>query len=619
MIELSPFERAAWESALRRGEAWRERAEARRLRGVVHTPPELARAMAERTHVALTSLGMPGGVADPRVHLVDPSCGTGTFLAAAAHVAAREAPGFRPFRVSGWDVDDDALRDAAAALGGAFDGVPIALAAQDTLGSHVEPPPDGCVAILGNPPWAARSENRGDAGIEALLEDFRCDMHGERLSERKLGVLSDTYVRFLRWACEAVRMAPRGGVVSLVMNGSFLDGPVHRGLRAALCRWFDGVSIWDLGGSALVAREAGRDDNVFGVRPGVAVLTAWTHGGETPPRVRARASTWRVRGSVEQKWAALSDWATGEGSFFMPCAPLYRLSESAGHSWPAGYVDLPVLMPFHQEGVQTNRDEVVVDRDPDRLRDRLERFIAGSEDADLGPALAERQHYAPEKARAAVRAAWTSDPERCVQPIAYRPFDPAYFVPIAPLCHRPRTSLIEAMQRSELALVTVRKDRGERPWAHAMAVRHVPDNCLLSSRSSCRARAFPTHQPDGTSNLDPEALGAWAAALPTSPGPRQVVAWVLLWLMAPAYQQRFDALLKGDYPAIPGPRDTSEWEEGTRLGEDLIALCLQDRHTKLPEHTEVGHHREVRSPWGFERALSAASAFVELRFRAEGV
>src|SRR5690606_15742527 len=83
--------------------------------------------------------------------------------------------------------------------------------------------------VLGNPPWASRSANRGAREVEALLEDFRRDGTGARLVERKLGVLSDDYVRFFRWSAEVVRRAPGGGIVALVTNGSFLDGPVHRG------------------------------------------------------------------------------------------------------------------------------------------------------------------------------------------------------------------------------------------------------------------------------------------------------------------------------------------------------------------------------------------------------
>lgn len=613
---LTAAEEAARHAAVERAEAWRERDGERRLRGVVHTPPQLARAMAERAHAALLELGAAGGLCDPSVHLVDPSCGTGTFLAAAHGVASlRSVSGSRPWRVTGWDLDADAVESARRALAGVFadTGWPLVLATGDTLAQHVEPPPGGRVVVLGNPPWAARSENRGDARMEALLEDFRRDADGERLTERKLGVLSDAYVRFLRWACEAVSSAPQGGVVSLVMNASFVDGPVHRGLRAALCRWFEGVSIWDLGGSALIARQGERDDNVFGVRPGVAVLTAWTRGPAKGP-VRPAVRSWRVRGALESKWAALREWPTHEGPPHLPQPPHFAFGPLVGEDWPASYAALPSLMPFHQEGVQTNRDELVVDRSAARLRARVEGILAGRDDADLTRAYQASGHYSPTHARDALARAWATDAASCIAPIAYRPFEPGFFVPVAPLCHRPRPELLRAMAKSGLALVTVRKDRGERPWAHALAVSAIPDNCLLSSRSSCRARAFPTHDPEGAPNLDADAMARWAVALTTPPTPGEVVAWGLAWLMAPAYRTRFDALLKQDYPRLPPPRSDDEWRAGVAVGQALVDLCTRDDGTRLPERIDLGHHREVRAPWGFLRAVAAADAFVQARF-----
>lgn len=614
-LVLTPAEQAARDAALGRTEAWRDREGERRTRGVVHTPPELARAMAERAHAALQELGASGGLADPSVHLVDPSCGTGTFLAAAHGVATRglTVP-THPWRATGWDLDADAVTSAHGALASTFAATkwPLVVQACDTLAQHVESPPGGRVVVLGNPPWAARSENRGDARIEALLEDFRRDADGERLNERKLGVLSDAYVRFLRWACEAVRGAAQGGVVSLVMNASFVDGPVHRGLRAALFRWFDGVSIWDLGGSALVARQGERDDNVFGVRPGVAVLTAWTRGAAAEQGARVRS--WRVRGTLADKWEALRSWSDHEGAPYAPQPPHFAFGPVLSEAWPTTYVPLPELMPFHQEGVQTNRDDLVVDRSAARLRNRVERLVAGREDEDLARAYAASGHYSPENAREALSRAWAQDPESCVQPIAYRPFEYASFIPVAPLCHRPRPELLRAMAKSEVALVTVRKDRGERPWAHALAVSAIPDNCLLSSRSSCRARAFPTHGPEGAPNLDADVLARWAAALATPPTSLEVVAWGLTWLMAPAFQTRFDALLKQDYPRLPPPESDAEWREGVALGQALLQLCTLDDGARLPERSEVGHHREVRAPWGFLRAISAADSFVQARF-----
>src|SRR5690606_21336320 len=128
--------------------------------------------------------------------------------------------------------------------------------------------------VLGNPPWAAKSGSAARAASDALLADFRRDERGAPLDQRKLGVLPDDYVRFLRWGAEVVRRAPGGGALAMVTNGSYLDGAVHRGVRAALLRWFAWVDIIDLGGSALLAREPGSapDQNVFGVRPGPAVI-----------------------------------------------------------------------------------------------------------------------------------------------------------------------------------------------------------------------------------------------------------------------------------------------------------------------------------------------------------
>ncbi|MBK7153648.1 MAG: hypothetical protein IPH72_18025 [Sandaracinaceae bacterium] len=109
-------------------------------------------------------------------------------------------------------------------------------------------------------------------------------------------------------------------------------------------------------------------------------------------------------------------------------------------------------------------------------------------------------------------------------------------------------------------------------------------------------------------------MARWAAALTAPPTPAQVVAWGLLWLMAPAYRTRFDALLKQDYPRLPPPLSDHEWQAGVAVGQALVDLCTRDDGTRLPERIDLGHHREVRAPWGFLRAVAAADTFVQARF-----
>ncbi len=569
----------------------------RKRHGVVHTPPVLARFVAKSVDAALRELGR-SGLSDPDVAVVDPACGPGAFLAAGlatslATSVAAEAPG-RPRVALGLDRDAGALAQAEGILRAPATaaGWPLRLAHVDTLSSLDVLTEDerrgATLAILGNPPWAGRSASRGEALSDALLDDFRRDAHGQPLRERKIGVLSDAYVRFWRWSCELARQAEGGAVVALVTNASFLDGPVHRGMRAALARWFERIDVAYLGGSALVAQRAGeRDENVFGVRPSVAVTIAVRRHETHAARVRYAA----LRGTREDKLSALERAGGVEGLPLVDIpargawAPAARV-EPAYATWPA----LPELMPFHREGLQSNRDALCVDVDRAALLARLRAFAAGAP----GPARADEPsaHYDPERARAAIRAAdLAGAPAAAVVRVAYRPLDDRWMAVLPSLCHRPRPELLMALRRSRLALLTVRKDRGARPWAHFGLTRHPVDNCYLSARSSCRTRAFPTHAPDGRPNLDVDALAKWARALDTLPTSAELVRYVLAVLASSAYRQRFDAALRADYPRVPPPSPQG-WEAMLAAGRALERAFSDS--TGGDEPFVVGHHQVAR-------------------------
>ncbi len=584
----------------------------RRAEGIVHTPAALARFVAAEADAALrTHLGLPLGLADRRVALVDPAVGTGAFLAAAFDLAGSRRGG--PAACLGFDLDEPALEAARASLGEAFASRawPLELTRLDTLGAEPVAPAEVAV-VMGNPPWAARSGSSARAPSDALLADFRRDDRGAPLGERKSGVLSDDYVRFFRWGAEVVRRAPGGGVLALVTNASFVDGPVHRAMRAALLRWFAWVDVLDLGGSALVARDAvgdagaGRDENVFPVRPKVAVTIATrppSHG-ELLPAAAVRFT--RLRGSRAEKLARLAERL--EARAFEPHAPLFVLAPGGDVRFPEDAVPLPALFPFHREGVQTNRDDVCVDRDRDALLARLRAFAERATPEAARRAAQALAHYDPERARAAVARALAADPDGTeglsVRPIAYRPFDVRFVAPVAPLCHRPRPDLIEAMARSSFALLTVRKDRGERAWTHFGAAAMVPDNCFLSARSSCRTRAFPTHGPGGSPNRDAAA----ASALFGECGEVRVedaLDYALGLLAAAPYRARYGELLLRDYPRVLAPPSRAAFDAVREAGAAVRAAFLTPPSAGAAP-VVVGHHA-VRPSADFARAIEAAS------------
>lgn len=573
----------------------------KRSGGVVHTPVELARGMLREADALLGRHGLPR-VGSAALEILDPATGPGVFLAATiAHARGEEA------RLAGIDVDPAAFAATRAALGRAAEarGWRLSLEVRDAL----EVPWDGTHGasarlVVGNPPWSARG--LGPAFVEALVRDFHRDERGAPLGERRRGVLADAYVRFLRWAADAVERAPGGGALALVTNSSYLDGPVHRGVRAFLTSRFDEVSIVDLGGSALVARAPGAiDQNVFGVRPGAAVLLA-----ARPPRGGARLArvTYRaLGGTVEDKLAALAK----PREPVVVEEPLASLRPRARTSPEyAGWPSIAEWLPFHAEGVQSNRDALVFDRDRGALLERLERVARGR--LELAP----RPHFDPREALRSLRALEAGEGfEPHVRPVAYRPLDARWAFLHPSLCHRPRPPLLEAMGASSLALVSVRQDRGGLPWAHAALVAHPIDNCFLSSRSSCRARAFPTHRPDGSPNLAPSVLGA-LRALGLEPAPRQVLAYLAAVLSSRPYVRAHAPALALDYARVPLPRDRTVFSQlaglGERLAAGLDARADTVRAGGVRALVRVGHH-------AFDAEDPAVAALAKLREEIDAV
>jgi hypothetical protein len=581
MTELHPAEQQAQAAAHARDAVLARDPERRRAHGVVHTPAELARGvLGVLDELLQRRLDLSLGVADPRLHLIDPACGPGAFLAATQRLwAARGRPS--GVKLSGIDIDPNALRSAAELM--PYGPSDLALHRADVLRDPVllelaqsEP---RVLALVGNPPWAsARSEKT--ASMQALLEDFRRDEQGARLRERKLGVLSDAYVRFFRACAEAARQSDRGAVVALVTNGSFLDGPVHRGMRAALRAWFDELYVLDLGGSALIHRagRSERDDNVFGVRPSVTVSWLCRLPGASDAR-EGRVHYARLWGDRDSKLSALARMRLDDLGF-EPLEierPLSRfVPRPRTHASYASWPSLADWMPFHREGVQTNRDRLAVDSDRGALVERMRRFARGEHLAELESTYADQAHFSADVARRNVAAALERDPDGArgivARPLAYRPFDTRWFCPVVPLCHRPRNELALAIDRAPEVLVSVRKDRGASPYTHFGAASLTIDNCFMSTRSSCRARAFPICTPSGDDNLSDALREPLEQRLGVPVRAAEVARYAIAFLAAPSYRQRFDVELHADYPRLPLPSSREAWEAAIGVGGRIWSL-----------------------------------------------
>lgn len=513
---------------------------------------------------------------DPQLRVLDPATGPGIFLAAVlAHAEGRGGV------LLGVDRDTDAMAQT-------FDFLhQVADARRWTLTSQTTDPLDAVAPfvdakrsqlVIGNPPWVAGRGEGISSELQGLLADYLVDAEGAPIRERRSGVLADAYVRFIRWGTEVITRSKKGGVLALVTNHSYLDGPVHRGMRASLLKAFDEVRVLDLGGSALTARNAGeRDANLFGVRPGAAVLLCarGPHGVTRPmhyARLLGDETSKRAAWLSGPTWTPVKDAARS----FVPASR----APSDYASWPS----LAAWFPFHAEGVQTNRDAWITAHSREALCTKLEAMARGER---LPPA---RAHFDLVRAQATLKTLLTTDDlTRFLVPLAYRPFETRWLFAHPHWCHRLRPELAKAMSHSSVALISARKDRGARPWMHLGFATSIVDNCFLSTRSSCRARAFPSHASDGTENVAPDihrALVARGVAATSS----EVLRYVGAWLSSRTVRAKLGVHFLSDYPRIPLPTDAAAFhalaDVGLRLQQafaarDLVVGAARD---------VVGHH-----------------------------
>ena len=198
------------------------------------------------------------------------------------------------------------------------------------------------MCVIGNPPYL------GEGGISKgwigdLMKDYKKEPGGKmKLKERNPKWLNDLYVKFIRLSSHLI--AKNGeGVLGFITNHGYLDNPTFRGMRWHLLNTFDKVYILDLHGNAKkkeVAPDGSRDENVFDIQQGVAIIVAVKHesSGEGLTQVM-QGDLWGVR---KEKYDALHAGSLS-GDLFAPMEspapqyPLVRRDFEAQSAYGAGF------------------------------------------------------------------------------------------------------------------------------------------------------------------------------------------------------------------------------------------------------------------------------------------
>lgn len=300
----------------------------REKRGVYYTPEPVVSYMVRSVDILLRSkFNKPLGLADPEVMILDPACGTGTFLlwifqlihqrfqenpdaltegledrSWSGYVKERLLPrifGFEllmaPYAIchlklglfleeTGYQFDsgkrlgvylinsleDIKLKDDEQQLSLDIPEMERLIAAEAASGSRVKKN-EPVRVVIGNPPYSGHSANK-NPWIEQLVKDYY-KIDGQPLGEKNPKWLQDDYVKFIRFGQWRIDQTKQG-VLAFITNHGYLDNPTFRGMRRSLEKSFDQMYVTDLHGNTKkkeAAPDGSKDENVFDIQQGVSI------------------------------------------------------------------------------------------------------------------------------------------------------------------------------------------------------------------------------------------------------------------------------------------------------------------------------------------------------------
>jgi len=606
--------------------------ELRRQLGVWYTPPEIVRYQVERVdRVLRDELGVADGLADPAVWVLDPCCGTGSYvvavldrirrtldskgmgdLAAEAlkQAATTRVVGFEimtaPFVIAHWQVGE--LLKATPLLEGERAAIYLTNALTGWAESEAGPAIPGYEAlvdersaataikrdrpilvVLGNPPYNAY------AGISPESEGGLVEPYKDGLQSRwgiKKFNLDDLYVRFFRIAERRIAEGIGRGVVSYISNWSWLFLPSFVVMRERLLGSFDAAWLDCLNGDS---RETGKqtpdgqpDPSVFsternreGIRVGTAIATLVRRDGDHEREARVGFRSFWGAAKREDLLASLDDALDGHYEVLTPQpASGYVLRPMTSR---VGYSDWPALDTITKEppfpGLLEKRGGGLIGMDravvAAKMRAYLDPAITFEQARVANPALATDRARYMAKATRQTALETIGFVEANVQPYCMVAFDMrwAYVTALRPMWNEPRPQLLHILPDAHGFLI-VRPQQIASPegfpayWTTCLA-----DDYVLHKHAFL-APVVENLSGAPRPNLSETAM-AYLESLGVKPSPAAAATLLhhaLATLYSPAYLTENAGGLRQGWPRLPLPASLPILQASAALGAQLAVL-----------------------------------------------
>ena len=598
--------------------------------GAYYTPLPVVRFIVRSVdHILKTEFGLADGLADTaklpdgrhKVQVLDPAVGTGTFISAVIRniyeqLIAQGQKGRWPAyvhhdllpRIHGFELMMAAYTIAHLKLSIAFKQTGFTIF-NKRLGIYLtnsleqaEPQTDifslgfaqsiaeeakqaaviknetPIMIVLGNPPYSGESSNTFYTGHDV----YKVEPGGkEKLKERNSKWINDDYVKFIRLA-ESMIQKNGEGVVAMITAHGYLDNPTFRGMRWHLMKTFTEIYVLDLHGNSKKkekASDGSKDENVFDIQQGVAILIAIKHKDKGDKEL-SNIFCADYTGPRAAKFAFLEkNFQAIEWQKTIPSAPNYewrvRDTEALGQ-YQEGF-SVQDLFQVSSVGIVTARDAMSLQW----TRQDIERVVSDFQESpeeelrtkyDLGK---DARDWKVSLAKKDVIKSY--DEKRFVQ-MTYRPFDLrwTFYTGNSKGFHcMPRNEVMQHLLSAKNYALVVPKQLPDGEAGGAYVTKNIGGH-----KSFCAYNInyyFPLYlcheNGEHTLNFNKKVLDKISGSIGEST-PEQIFDYIYAVLNSATYTKKWREFLKSDFPRVPYPKDKKQFVVLAALGKELRELHL---------------------------------------------
>ncbi len=623
----------------------------RETRGVYYTPePVVSYIVRSIDYLLKTRFNKSQGLADPTVYILDPATGTATFLYTVIeeihnaiigqgqqgiwnnYVAEKLLP-----RLFGFELLMAPYAIAHLKLGLQLQQTGYKFETEERLGIYLtntleeafhkaeklgfaeyiideanaaaeikkEKP---IMVVLGNPPYSKASANKG-VWIEKIMESYKTTV---RTEETQIQALSDDYVKFIRFAEWRIEQTGNG-IIGLITNHGYLNGPLFRDMRRKLLESFSEIFIIELHGDSRVGENTPddtKDENVFDIQQGVAISLFLKGQGKTDNCHVNYAEIWGTR---EEKYELLleKDINTTDWTQIKPEPKYYLFSPFSGNL-KQEYDKYWVLTNLfgtgnplkdahiaYGAGFVTQQDKFAIGFTKDDLIRNLSVFLEQNRSEDE---LRDKFHFCTTNQwnyKKAQKELKDINIDTIIKLCLYRPFDYRYMVNNKNVTTILRTAIMNHLHKKNIALLSTRRVTST-PFDNFLVTNMIVEYKAVSYDRNTIVfplYLYPSAQEvksglykpeDRRPNLNPEFIKNISdklglkfiedgkGDLKETFGPEDIFNYAYAVFHSPTYRTRYAEFLKIDFPRLPLTTDKGLFKILAEKGSELVALHLME-------------------------------------------